>query len=177
MVMSRRGWFKRALQGGSAGLALASGVTYLKFFHHWAPAPGYGFLDEKSSTLIRAIVLDLAGTAGSLVDAQAITTDVDAHLTSLPAGQQADISTLLRLLTFPLVSRQIGFKDGVLDSLEHPHLFLERLRSSSLKEFRIGYRFLVSVTQLHFFKYAEAWPLGYTGLPEYVKTARFANAY
>ena len=175
MVVNRRFWIKSLLQFCSLGFVSLSGGLYLRFQSQWHVAAGRDYLDESAERLLSALVADLVFTTGADVNSAAVLSDVDAHLSGLEVGKKNEVQLLFRLLDFYPVRSRIGFADGCIESLEHPCIFLDRLRGSQLGHFRIAYRFLVSVVQLHFFKYSEAWPSGYHGLPESVKKLRAAH--
>lgn len=175
MILKRRDWIKSACKGFTLGVIALSGGVYLRLNTGWELASGRLYLNDASDALLSSLVNDLIRTTGAQVDIAVVTKDIDIHLSGLPLGQQVEIKRLFRLLNFYPVRSRIGFSNGCIDSIEHPCVFLDRLRESRLGHFRIAYRFLVSIVQLHFFKYSEAWPDDYHGLPVQIQALRAAH--
>lgn len=170
--LDRRRWVGNILTVCGTGVIILTGGVYLKLTRPRPAAEGFGFFDLEAANLMDLLIEDAKNTASLSVNKALILRDIDQHLTGLPPGSKLEMARLFRLLDLYPVRVLAGIQREGVKSLEHPSLFLDRLRRSNLAHLRIAYRFLISILQLHIYKYSEAWPEGYVGLPQHVQAVR-----
>lgn len=169
---SRRLWVSGLVKALTlSGLVVAGGI-YLRVARQQEAGDGFVFLSENAAHLLRLLIRDTQTSSRSKVDEGMLLSDIDTHLNQLEAHMQQEIRQLFTLLDFHPVRVMSGIRAQSVDSTEHPSMFLDQLRESRLGSFRIAYRFLVSVIQLHLYKYSEAWPDAFQGVPEQVVALR-----
>ena len=169
---ARRRWVSAAFKSCTLfGVIAVSGI-YLQVSRSKEAAPGFGFLSEGASHLLRLLIRDTQASSRSKVDEDMLLVDIDQHLHHLEPHMKDELSKLFLLLDFHPVRLMSGIRAESVDSVEHPYMFLDQLRESRLAPFRVAYRFLVSIIQLHLYKYSEAWPDSFRGMPEQVVALR-----
>ena len=172
----RRVWLGKIVKTACLSSIAAAGGLYIQFSNPEQKAFGRAFLGEGSLDLLRLLIRDTQMSSRSKVDEDILLSDIDTHLSQLDTALRKEIGQLFILLRLYPVKVMAGIQNASVKSVEHPYLFLEQLRGSKVAHLRVAYRFLVSVIQLHLYKYSEAWPDSFQGLPQQVVAYRAEHA-